>query len=31
MSVLNQELLRAIEIDRVRIAKKARRARGIGR
>jgi hypothetical protein len=31
VSGLNQDVLRAIEIERIRVAKQARRARGLGR
>jgi hypothetical protein len=31
MSALNPDVLRAIEIERLRIAREARRARGLGR
>jgi hypothetical protein len=31
VSALNQDVLRAIEIERLRRAKEARRARGLGR
>jgi hypothetical protein len=31
VSGINQDVLRAIEIERLRIAKHARRARGLGR
>ena len=31
MSALSQDVMRAIEIERLRIARRARRARGLGR